>query len=227
MASLLDLDIDPSCTLTQVFSLDSFQQNPVFSIKTDKMIEKTYSPSQEGNNPTQSRFGTACKIEPSNPPNMPWRQPAVSAYIPDRTPFPNGFTGIGRAASGPYTPPSNSTGSVMSPPSTESNYSSTRGPPVNCTIDGSIIIKAKELETCYAYAIHRGNGLYTRLIAADRLPPMRGLAQTQDPEGLIILPMPRGSSPAERCGVVPDVSVLCPEQNFTSISSSNYRHSDV
>lgn len=67
------------------------------------------------------------------------------------------------------------------------------------------------LETCHAYALERGNGLYTRLIPADQLPKLQGVPKTQGPDGLIILPSP---SLPSRMGAATDVSVhqaMCSE----------------
>lgn len=61
------------------------------------------------------------------------------------------------------------------------------------------------LESSYAYALDRGNGQYTRLVPADRLPTMEDLPKTQGPDGLIILP---ALCPGARFGAVTDVSVF-------------------
>jgi hypothetical protein len=67
-------------------------------------------------------------------------------------------------------------------------------------------IPERQLEKSYSYAIDRGDGTFTRLIPADRLPPMYGLAQAQDREGLIVLPRPRAVSPHSRHAGLADVS---------------------
>jgi hypothetical protein len=67
-------------------------------------------------------------------------------------------------------------------------------------------IPERQLGQSYSYAIDRGDGTFTRLIPADRLPPMYGLAQSQDREGLIVLPRPRAVSPHSRHAGLADVS---------------------
>jgi hypothetical protein len=54
-----------------------------------------------------------------------------------------------------------------------------------------IYLPIAALEEGFAYAIERGYGQYTRLVPADRLPPMVGLPVYQERDGLIILPNPR------------------------------------
>jgi hypothetical protein len=52
----------------------------------------------------------------------------------------------------------------------------------------------------YGYALHRGQGRYTRLIPADQLPPaiLGSVAPWQSPEGLIILPHTFQPNPEQR-----------------------------
>ena len=64
-------------------------------------------------------------------------------------------------------------------------------------VNASSCIPIQHLNTCYAYALDRGNGQYTRLIPADCLPPTFNLTRIQGPEGLIILSAPRGPPPPE------------------------------
>ena len=59
--------------------------------------------------------------------------------------------------------------------------------------DIAALVLSNQLDKCYAYALDRGSGQYTRLVPADHLPPMIGLPRTQGPEELIILPTPRGT----------------------------------
>ncbi|KAK1995467.1 hypothetical protein LX36DRAFT_582356 [Colletotrichum falcatum] len=48
----------------------------------------------------------------------------------------------------------------------------------------------------YAYCLDRGNGNFTRLIPADLLPPLAGIPAVQaGAEGMLVLPLPRGSDP--------------------------------
>ncbi|KAK1982400.1 hypothetical protein LZ30DRAFT_590642 [Colletotrichum cereale] len=48
----------------------------------------------------------------------------------------------------------------------------------------------------YAYCLDRGNGNFTRLIPADLLPPLAGIPAVQDGvDGMLVLPLPRGSDP--------------------------------
>lgn len=71
----------------------------------------------------------------------------------------------------------------LSPPQTASLVSG---------FNASTSIPQRQLDSGYAYAVHRGNGAYTRLVPADRIPQMVGLPKVQGPEGLIVLPELRG-----------------------------------
>jgi hypothetical protein len=68
-------------------------------------------------------------------------------------------------------------------------------------------IPERQLDQCFSYALDRGDGTFTRLVPADRLPLMYSLSQAQDREGLIVLPRPRGVSPHSRQAGIPDVSL--------------------
>lgn len=55
----------------------------------------------------------------------------------------------------------------------------------------AITISKLELDSATGYAICRGEGLFTRLIPADWLPPIDGLSTTlRSSHGLIVLPVP-------------------------------------
>ncbi|KFY17948.1 hypothetical protein V491_04893, partial [Pseudogymnoascus sp. VKM F-3775] len=51
-----------------------------------------------------------------------------------------------------------------------------------------MIITERHLQSATGYALSRGNGRYTRLIAADELPLLQGPRISQGADGLIILP---------------------------------------
>ncbi|CAJ2503258.1 Uu.00g106520.m01.CDS01 [Anthostomella pinea] len=56
-----------------------------------------------------------------------------------------------------------------------------------------------QLDASYAYCYDRGNGVYTRLVPADMLPPLRDLPMTQQGcSGMIVLPLPRAMPPNGR-----------------------------
>jgi hypothetical protein len=55
-------------------------------------------------------------------------------------------------------------------------------------MDAPFYISQHKLDTCYAYALDRGNGQYTPLIPADQLPSLKGLPRLQGAHRLIILP---------------------------------------
>ncbi|OBT63870.1 hypothetical protein VE03_06637 [Pseudogymnoascus sp. 23342-1-I1] len=58
-----------------------------------------------------------------------------------------------------------------------------------------MIITDRHLQSATGYALCRGNGRYTRLIAADELPPLQGPGVNQGADGLIILPTPLNPTP--------------------------------
>lgn len=58
-----------------------------------------------------------------------------------------------------------------------------------------MIITERHLQSATGYAVSRGNGRYTRLIAADELPLLQGPGLNQGADGLIILPTPPNPAP--------------------------------
>ncbi|OAF55173.2 hypothetical protein VC83_08466 [Pseudogymnoascus destructans] len=58
-----------------------------------------------------------------------------------------------------------------------------------------MIITDRHLQSATGYALSRGNGRYTRLIAADELPPLQGPGLNRGAVGLIILPTPLNPTP--------------------------------
>jgi hypothetical protein len=67
--------------------------------------------------------------------------------------------------------------------------------PITFIRPGPAFIMPEQLDTAYAYAIQRADGVYTRLIPADLLPHLSQIPHYQGPEGLIIVPQPRAASP--------------------------------
>jgi hypothetical protein len=58
-----------------------------------------------------------------------------------------------------------------------------------------MIITERHLQSATGYALCRGNGRYTRLIAADELPLLQGPRINQGTDGLIVLPTPLNPTP--------------------------------
>lgn len=53
-----------------------------------------------------------------------------------------------------------------------------------------------QLDNAFAYCFDRGNGQFTRLIPADRLPPLQNIpAIQQGCAGMVVVPQPRGLAP--------------------------------
>jgi hypothetical protein len=73
-------------------------------------------------------------------------------------------------------------------------------------VDMPFCIPWHKINTCFAYALDRGNGQYTQLIPADCLPAIESLARVQGPEGLIVLPTPRAAAPLGHPKMDGDVS---------------------
>lgn len=68
-------------------------------------------------------------------------------------------------------------------------------------VPGTARISDIQLSVAHGYALHRGNGVFTRLILADEIDVIdrSQLRPTQSgPQGLIILPHTRGVTPEER-----------------------------
>jgi len=82
--------------------------------------------------------------------------------------------------------------------STDSAYFSR---PITDVSGGYLYPTKHQLEIAYSYGYERPDGSYTRLVPADLLPPIIGISQHQGPEGLIIVPPPRASSPRSREGL--------------------------
>ncbi|OBT82670.1 hypothetical protein VE02_08825 [Pseudogymnoascus sp. 03VT05] len=68
-------------------------------------------------------------------------------------------------------------------------------PPTSPADVPRMIITDRHLQSASGYALNRGNGRYTRLIAADELPPLQGPGVNQGADGLIILPTPLNPTP--------------------------------
>ncbi|KAM3074687.1 hypothetical protein ACMFMG_008112 [Clarireedia jacksonii] len=96
--------------------------------------------------------------------------------------------------------------------------------PITSIRPGHAFIMPEQLESAYAYAIERADGVYTRLIPADMLPHLSQIPQHQGPEGLIILPPPRATSPKPDAPpeLVSNV-IVSKLQNFSSNDIRNYQ----
>ncbi|KFY94121.1 hypothetical protein V498_04047 [Pseudogymnoascus sp. VKM F-4517 (FW-2822)] len=68
-------------------------------------------------------------------------------------------------------------------------------PPASPADTPRMIITDRHLQSATGYALCRGNGRYTRLIAVDELPPLQGPGVNQGADGLIILPTPLNPTP--------------------------------
>src|SRR5450432_221627 len=182
MASLLDLDIESSYLLTQSPLLDRFERLPYWSPSPEDMSDKI--PLDMAVNKSRFLSGADRKTEAANVPNAPLRQPVTPSYIPNNSGFANRVPAFHRSppslqrflAKGNRSPPGHASAATSNTGSSFAVVS-----PVSDGICASICFSNAQLDSCYAFALHRGNGVYTRLIPADRLPPMRGLAQTQGP----------------------------------------------
>ncbi|PQE15349.1 chromatin remodeling complex subunit protein [Rutstroemia sp. NJR-2017a WRK4] len=96
--------------------------------------------------------------------------------------------------------------------------------PITFIRSGPAFIIPEQLESAYAYAIQRANGMYTRLIPADLLPQLSQIPQHQGPEGLIIVPQPRAASPKPYAP--PDLVsniIVSKLPNFSSNDTRNYQ----
>ncbi|PQE24004.1 chromatin remodeling complex subunit protein [Rutstroemia sp. NJR-2017a WRK4] len=96
--------------------------------------------------------------------------------------------------------------------------------PITFIRPGPAFIMPEQLDSAYGYAIQRANGIYTRLIPADMLPHLTQIPQHQGPEGLIILPQPRASSP--KPDSPPDLVsnlIVSKLPNFSSNDPRNYQ----
>jgi hypothetical protein len=206
-ASLLDLDIETTCSLTKLLCFDS-AESPAMSSNTNHMSDNTSWRSVETYeamrgidiNPSYLSYGGRHpEMQGSfSVPINSWRQGSVAPIV---TP--------GDQAKSNYTPTSGASypnhntayqpGGYISPGNSElvpARYTPAASPSVG-GVNASSCIPIQHLNTCYAYALDRGNGQYTRLIPADCLPPSFNLARIQGPDGLIILSAPRGQPPLE------------------------------
>jgi hypothetical protein len=206
-ASLLDLDIETTCSLTKSLCFDSIE-SPAMSSNKNNMSDTTSWRNVEsyeamrgvdanpnyltcvGNHPDIQGSATV--------PINSWRQRSAAAIVTPGDQANSTYT----TANGTSYPNHNSVyqpQGYIGPGNSELcpvSYIPASSPSVG-GVNASSCIPTQHLNTCYAYALDRGNGQYTRLIPADCLPPSFNLARIQGPEGLIILSAPRGPPPPE------------------------------
>ncbi|PQE17243.1 chromatin remodeling complex subunit protein [Rutstroemia sp. NJR-2017a BVV2] len=96
--------------------------------------------------------------------------------------------------------------------------------PITFIRPGPAFIMPEQLDSAYAYAIQRADGVYTRLIPADMLPHLSQIPQRQGPEGLIIVPQPRVASPKPDSPpeLVSNI-IVSKLPNFSSNDTRNYQ----
>lgn len=203
--SLLDLDAETTCSLTKSLCFDSVE-SPAMSSNTSNVSGKrswqsgeTYEAMKgiDTNAEYSAYVGRHLDIQGSvSVPINSWRQGSAAAMVTPSEANSNYLPANGVSYpnyNGHYVPLG-----YIKPELTELTWFN-NAPSVSPAVGGvnaSSCIPQQHLNTCYAYALDRGNGQYIRLIPADCLPPSFNLPQQQGPEGLIILSAPRGPMPA-------------------------------
>lgn len=82
--------------------------------------------------------------------------------------------------------------------------------------NGARILEGYNTDDVWGYCLDRGNGVYTPLIPADMLPPMRGVPSTmRAASGIFVLPIPKASPPSGISSYLDKVSLLVRQIKFT------------
>jgi hypothetical protein len=183
MLSLLDLDTEPACTQMKTLTFNRFSRPSLSTLQMAGLEPAQIPPEKKGvsnGNPVTHDSTSGFRNTLSQDPEI------QGPYLENST------------TSDAYTTPYHPNSQIRSSLNGYTTSPITRG------LHEPVLVPLSILESCYAYALDRGNGQYTRLVPADRLPAMEGLPKTQRPDGLIILPAPR---PGARFGAVTDVSI--------------------
>lgn len=205
--SLLDLDIETTCSLTKSLCFDSVE-SPAMSSNTSNMSDNTSWRSVETHeamrgfdiDPRYLAYGGRhpdMQGSASVPINS-WHQGSAAAIVTPGDQANSNYPPANGASypnhNSVYQPRGHTSPGISGP--CPASYTPTFSPSVGGA-NASSCIPQQHLNTCYAYALDRGNGQYTRLIPADCIPPPFNMARLQGPEGLIILSPPRGPPPPE------------------------------
>jgi hypothetical protein len=214
--SLLDLDIETTCSLTKSLYFDSVEP-PAISSSTSNMSDisslqsaECYGALSSNDTSTNHTFSAGSRSEMQGLGSLPinsWRQASATAIVTPghaslRYPLANGVSYSNH--SGNHVS-HRSIGLEQPEPAVWPSNAISVSPAVG-GVNASSCIPYHHLNSCYAYALDRGNGQYTQLIPADCLPALVGLPSLQGPEGLIILSQPRGPVPSNvRYDIAPSV----------------------
>lgn len=207
----------PNSTHTPKPSVDTEMTNPLTSLEerprtrssspaTEKMSsfhsarersERLVSrPANGGYNTSPNQNGSWREEAPAlnSPPNYQYHQPQ---YNPN-APMMGGYFPV---------PPRPRGNSVMM---------GENSVPMSSVVPGGVWPTEAQMTASYGYGYRREDGSITRLIPADELPSLPNVVPRQGPEGLIIVPTPRQTSPNDYGGLeimIPRGVSLAPQIN--------------